>query len=638
MRGLVPLVGASSAAADKKNAYKVAEAIVSEEEQKYHCCNAPGLVIHPHHPFCRGKDILMTVLILYSASWEPYKAAFAKDGDVQVTVFELVVDCVYWADIALSFFTGYELLTHVELGHKKIVKTYLSGWFTIDFVATFDWSWFFRLLLSEEDQAGGQLAMIRLLRLIRILRILKMGRIVERLSEYLSVRSAFIKIIQLVVGLLLIIHLIACFFYLVPSLVKLDHEADEHRDRLWALLYANKTIDECYAGPDPRSSGGPSSPANVEGPMYNSWVCDLGISPSSESDDATRYLTSAYWSITTVSTIGYGDISPNLNSKLEVLFTTVVEFIGMFIFSYVVSNMASLVSNLNVKSKEYQSELDRFVEYMRDKNTPEGLSKRVIAYLNYREASKFALTDEDHKLLNQLNPTLRMELQISYYTAALQSIPIFKEKNDVDLTWRTRVVEEIALCIESYVAMPGDLIQHRGEIGKHHMYIILSGAVYVYGNSHLRKQTIDSNNQFPFFGVAEMFDETRANESRCYHRSVRAKGSSGDPPTDLGRITKASFQAATEHLPEAWDAFKAIGDAEMHGMLNLDIPVTKRELEQKFNAVAGRYSLSSTGSPTKMSATSMESGPRITAPQLSELISDLGAELVEPMLSRAVSA
>lgn len=629
----------SHTAADRKNAYKVSEAIVSEEEREYFCCNAPGIVIHPYHPFCRSKDFLMTVFILYSASWEPYKAAFAKDDDVKETVFDMIVDGVYWADLALSFVTGYELLTHVELKLKKIVRNYLSGWFIIDFVATFNWSWFFGLFMSAEEQAGGQLAMIRLLRLIRILRILKMGRIVERLSEYLSVRSAFIKIVQLVVGLLLIIHLIACFFYLVPSLEKLDHESEEHRGKLWAALYANKTIDECYAGPDPRSSVSLQTAEQVEGPMYNSWVCDMGVSPSSDSDDAMRYMTAAYWSITTVSTIGYGDISPNLNSKMELVFSIVVEFIGMFIFSYVVSNMASLVSNLNVKSKEFQSELDRFVEYMRDKNTPEVLSRRVIAYLNFRAASKFALTDEDYKLLNQLNPALRMEMQISFYTSALQQIPMFQEKEDGIITWRTRAVEELALCIETTVAMPGDLIQHRGEVGRDHMYIVLSGAVYVYGNSHSRKQTIAADNQYPFFGVAEMFDE--GHEFRCYHRSVRAKGSVGSPPTDLGRVTKAAFRGATKHISEAWEAFKAFGDAEMHGLLNLDFPVTRKELEQKFNDVASRYFEACDGgrsSPQESSPRSRSVGVRVAAEQLRELVSDLGAELVEPMLSRAVRA
>lgn len=59
---------------------------------------------------------------------------------------------------------------------------------------------------TADSGAGvGQLALLRLLRLIRILRILRMGRIVERLSNHFKIRAAFIKIIQLVVGLIIII-------------------------------------------------------------------------------------------------------------------------------------------------------------------------------------------------------------------------------------------------------------------------------------------------------------------------------------------------------------------------------------------------------------------------------------------------
>ena len=100
-----------------------------------------------------------------------------------------------------------------------------------------------------------------------------------------------------------------------------------------------------------------------------------------------------------------GSIACGYRSPPELLFTTITEFVGMFIFScllrgisihiyeyqyiyapsnppmpppvlglfgdicipwsrYVVSNMATLVSNLNVKGKEFQSQLDRYVEYL----------------------------------------------------------------------------------------------------------------------------------------------------------------------------------------------------------------------------------------------------------------------------------
>ena len=79
----------------------------------------------------------------------------------------------------------------------------------------------------------------------------------------------------------------------------------------------------------------------ARGTMLSTWVCANGASRDQGKSSGQAYLLATYFSITTVSTIGYGDISPELDNDTEVLFTLLVEFFGMFIFSYVVSNMDS---------------------------------------------------------------------------------------------------------------------------------------------------------------------------------------------------------------------------------------------------------------------------------------------------------
>ena len=175
---------------------------------------------------------------------------------------------------------------------------------------------------------------MRLLRLLRTVRLFKAVVIVDRLRDYLGVRTALVKIIQFVLGLMIVIHIIACVFYLVPTMSKLDHESESYEDSTWAQLYANDTISECHSGP---VDGLPHLGSEIKGPMTDSWVCDLGISRHSDTENSLRYLTACYFSITTISTIGYGDISPNLLNETELLFTIVAEFVGMFLFSYVVS-------------------------------------------------------------------------------------------------------------------------------------------------------------------------------------------------------------------------------------------------------------------------------------------------------------
>lgn len=96
------------------------------------------------------------------------------------------------------------------------------------------------------------------------------------------------------------------------------------------------------------------------------------------------------------------------------LFTTLVEFLGLFVFSYTVSNMAELVGNLNAKSRDFHVLLDRHLEYMRDKDIPLELRDRVLEYLSYQQASHLAKTAEDEAIYsvfeNHWSSHLRVDL------------------------------------------------------------------------------------------------------------------------------------------------------------------------------------------------------------------------------------
>ena len=85
------------------------------------------------------------------------------------------------------------------------------------------------------------------------------------------------------------------------------------------------------------------------------WCARTGIGPEQNASKAELYLTSTYWAMTTLSTIGYGDISPSLKNTGEVGFVLFVQLVGIFVFSYVVSAMASLIANLNSTDVEVRT-------------------------------------------------------------------------------------------------------------------------------------------------------------------------------------------------------------------------------------------------------------------------------------------
>jgi hypothetical protein len=57
-----------------------------------------------------------------------------------------------------------------------------------------------------------------------------------------------------------------------------------------------------------------------------------------------KYITSLYWATVTSITVGYGDITPT--NSYEVEFTCIILVIGVSIFSYTLSALATNFNNL----------------------------------------------------------------------------------------------------------------------------------------------------------------------------------------------------------------------------------------------------------------------------------------------------
>lgn len=77
----------------------------------------------------------------------------------------------------------------------------------------------------------------------------------------------------------------------------------------------------------------------------------------------TTYITSIYWVFTTLSTLGYGDIFPV--EKNEYLFTMLIEFMGVFLFAYMMGNINNLIEKLDDDVDEYlENELEKLDQWL----------------------------------------------------------------------------------------------------------------------------------------------------------------------------------------------------------------------------------------------------------------------------------
>uniref|UniRef100_A0A8C3GMW3 Voltage-gated inwardly rectifying potassium channel KCNH2 n=1 Tax=Cairina moschata TaxID=8855 RepID=A0A8C3GMW3_CAIMO len=148
-------------------------------------------ILH-YSPFKAVWDWLILLLVIYTAIFTPYSAAFLLNDQEEaqrhncgyscspLNVVDLIVDIMFIIDILINFRTTYVNSNEEVVSHPaKIAIHYFKGWFLIDMVAAIP----FDLLIfgsgSEETTT-----LIGLLKTARLLRLVRVARKLDRYSEY----------------------------------------------------------------------------------------------------------------------------------------------------------------------------------------------------------------------------------------------------------------------------------------------------------------------------------------------------------------------------------------------------------------------------------------------------------------------
>jgi hypothetical protein len=70
------------------------------------------------------------------------------------------------------------------------------------------------------------------------------------------------------------------------------------------------------------------------------WVSKANMQ---DRDDQELFITSYYFTLTTMTTVGYGDFSPN--NSFERIWCMVVMLIGVIVFAYISGSLSSILTN-----------------------------------------------------------------------------------------------------------------------------------------------------------------------------------------------------------------------------------------------------------------------------------------------------
>lgn len=260
------------------------------------------LVVAPNGTTRLAWDSLFAVVLYFSIAFVVFQAAVLPDRrGVGIIATYSVIDACSILDICLNFSTGFfdESLQLVS-DRNMIARAYMQGWFLIDVTATL-----LGLLSLFFLSFGVDTSVVLGFRVASLLRALRLVKIASQLAgdsllvKLHSLRMPFtpqlflfvIELAKLVFSICLVAHLFACTFFLLS--VNIGEE----------------------------------------------WVDDDVFAQ----DISEAYISSLYFMFTTLSTVGYGDITPSTTGGR--IFTILVMLMGTVTFGYFLASLGGFVAS-----------------------------------------------------------------------------------------------------------------------------------------------------------------------------------------------------------------------------------------------------------------------------------------------------
>ena len=372
--------------------------------------------IKEHIGFRIRWDLTILILILITTFIIPFQIAFQHRVTLIGSIIIYSIDLFFLVDIILNFRTSFRYAGEEITSSKLLYRHYLRTDFIIDLIATLPFDALFFLIPGLEWEG---VSIILWLRLFRLIRIRRMFLIIQRWQHQNWTNTAYLRVLKFVLVMVVLAHIVACSWYFSSFIADFPAE---------------------------------------------SWSVMVGIA---NSDVVTQYIRSLYWTVTTLTTIGYGDIIPHLN--YEYVFVILVMLTGAFMYAFIIGNIVSLINNLDARKSAFRLKLENIKLYLKQRSVPGKLNERVRNYYEYLWVHHRGV--DENILFSDLPDPLRLELMIELTKHLLKNVALFKYSSD-----RLRHVLLMALKPRTYD--PGSVISRAGDTGNE-VFFISKGTIDV---------------------------------------------------------------------------------------------------------------------------------------------------------------
>jgi uncharacterized membrane protein len=307
-----------------------------------------------------GWDVMTCTIALITGLVLPVELlrGFSQSG--HLADWWMVFSIIGLIDVGISFNTTIERNGQILRDRRAIARRYLKGMFWPDLLANLPF-----FLATGLNMQTTAIALLPLLRLPKLLHI------TERWEDLQLISTAVIRMIRYGMALALITNGVTC---------------------LWLWVGLAET-----------------------GPL--GWIQRLQLS---RDDFSGLYLHSLYWTVTTLATVGYGDITPK--THLEILLAVLIMITGAVLLALAVGNVVGIISQFDEGQTEHRNRQSAITRYLRINGVEPEIVERIRRFNDYQWSRSRGINPQE--MLTDLPSELRSQVTLKILGDAVERVPL----------------------------------------------------------------------------------------------------------------------------------------------------------------------------------------------------------------------
>jgi len=370
----------------------------SEEEREE---EEDNFYISPKSNFVLIFDFLIIIFCLFDVVYTPQRLSkingFCTLPNNTIIYIYFFIDILYIVDMLLGFVRSYYNFQYIVIKYQpRIARHYIVTQFWLDFIQAIPAFTYITYLCKKQNIYCGAYDLSNkemILLLFCFVKQAKLFKIIDKKKN--SIKFAIKEIIaereiieSILHHLIIVIICVSCFYSFISIHIFIGRHS------------------------------------------YPNWIIKAGFQDQSH---IMLYLTSFYYLMTTMTTVGYGDIvGVSLN---EIIFQIIVLSVGITIYSWVVSNIGNYVKNESYASMQFNKD-ETILEEIRisHPNLSFKLYKQIYQHLHARKIRQQQC--DSNLLINSLPYSLKINVLFTMYKQTINNLKIFKKCQNSDFILR----------------------------------------------------------------------------------------------------------------------------------------------------------------------------------------------------------